>query len=149
MNEQLLEQFESFNEFAKTIDDVTWITPISAGKWTVKEVISHLWNWDVYTLEVMLPQMKDQVEIPEFADHDTYNLIAVEKAKEFYDREAMIRTFIETRTYLIDQFRILDNPEMKFWIGNDKIPYSLDRYIEIFVHHDDHHKRQIEKLCEA
>ncbi|XID94908.1 hypothetical protein ACF3MZ_10495 [Paenibacillaceae bacterium WGS1546] len=69
MNNKLLNNFESFIEFVKSIDDITWSKPIAPGKWTVKDVIAHLWNWDVYTLDVMLPRMKNNAELSEFIDH--------------------------------------------------------------------------------
>ncbi|MDQ0170081.1 DinB family protein [Paenibacillus tundrae] len=146
MNKKLLEQFGNFNYFVESIDDVTWQKLISPGKWTVKEVVAHLWNWDTYTLNTMLPHIKDQVKLPEFVDHDTHNLKAIEKAKEFKERESIIKTFIETRTHLVNQFHKVAHSEIRFFIGNDKRPYTYERYLKIFVHHDEHHKKQIENL---
>lgn len=146
MNKKLLEQFEDFNDFVNSIDDVTWQKPISPGKWTVKEVVAHIWNWDTYTLNTMLPHIKDQAKLPGFVDHDTHNSLAIERAKEFTDRDSMIKTFIETRTHLVNQLHKVDPSEIRFFIGNDKRPYTYERYLKIFVHHDQHHKKQIENL---
>ncbi|MGR6542570.1 DinB family protein [Paenibacillus tundrae] len=121
MNKKLLDQFEDFNEFVKFIDDITWEKLISPGKWTVKEVVAHLWNWDTYTLNTMLPNIKDQVKLPGFVDHDTENLKAIKKAKEFKYRESMIKTFIETRTHLVNHLHKVDHSEIRFFIGNDKL----------------------------
>lgn len=146
MNTNLINSFDNFTEYVQSIDEQLWLMPISPGKWTVKEVIAHLWNWDLYTIEIMLPLMKNNAQLPEFIDHDTHNIQAIEKAKQFKDRELLIKSFVETRTYLANRFREIDDNKMRFIIGNDTRPYSLERYIKIFVHHDEHHKKQIEQI---
>lgn len=78
MNKKLLDQFERFNEFVKSIDDVTWQKPIAAGKWTVKEVVTHLWNWDTYTSNTMLPHIKDQAKLPGFVDRHEHHKKQIE-----------------------------------------------------------------------
>lgn len=146
MNTNLINSFENFTEFVQSIDEQLWLMPVSPGKWTVKEVIAHLWSWDLYTIEIMLPLMKNNAKLPEFIDHDTHNIQAIEKAKQFKDRESLIKSFVEKRTYLANRFREIGDKEMRFIIGNDKRPYSLERYIKIFVHHDEHHRKQIELI---
>lgn len=143
---EMLERLERLKEFVASIDEEIWNKPIAPGKWTVKDIIAHLWHWDVYTLNVMLPQMQDSAVLPEFPDHDEHNAAATELGKTFQDKASLLSIFAETRSLLVNRFRNVDHPHMRFTIGDDDRPYSLDRYLHIFAQHDEHHRKQIEAL---
>ena len=73
---KILNKFEDF--IAKvdgTINGETLDKMI--GRWTVRDIMSHLTNWDRYSLDVMVPLMKDGAKLPEFVDHDEHNQIAI------------------------------------------------------------------------
>lgn len=143
---ELLERLDRFNGFVASINEELWDKPVASGKWMVKDVIAHLWHWDDYTLNVMLPQMQDEALLPEFPDHDEHNAAAIELGKRFQDQDALVSAFAVSRSLLVKRFRNIDQPHMQFKIGLDDRPYSLERYLHIFAQHDEHHRKQIEAL---
>lgn len=151
MLSRALQQFEEFIAYVESlsskVDQAAWSNPIAPGKWTLKELISHLWNWDVYSVEKMIPFMQDGAQLPPFVDLDAYNNTAIEKAKRFPDPEALIHQFAATRREMIQKLEEIYDPSIRFTIGNEEGQLSIDSYVDIFVHHDEHHKRQIEALC--
>ncbi|MEF3353859.1 DinB family protein [Paenibacillus sp. GYB006] len=140
-----MKEFEEFVFYVDSIDDELLSIPIAEGKWTVKEVISHLTNWDAYSIEKMVPYMKDNAILPEFIDHDTHNIVAIELAKNYKDSEALKNGFRETRKKLVSLLNSVSS-DISFTIGKGKRKYTIDSYAKIFVHHDKQHQEQIENL---
>lgn len=142
---KIIKEFEEFYYYVDSIDEELLLLPIADGKWTVKEVISHLINWDKYSIERMVPYMEDKAKLPEFIDHDTHNLVAVEMAKNYHDSSALKNDFRETRQTLVSKLKDIES-NISFTIGKGKRKYSIDSYVKIFIHHDKEHQKQINNL---
>jgi hypothetical protein len=140
-----MKEFEEFTLYVDSIDEELLSVPIAEGKWTVKEVISHLTNWDTYSIEKMVPYMKDNAILPEFIDHDTHNMVAIEIANNYRDSAALKNDFRETRKKLVSLLNSVGS-DISFTIGKGKRKYTIDSYAKIFVHHDKQHRKQIENL---
>ncbi|NMO95332.1 DinB family protein [Paenibacillus lemnae] len=140
---KVLKRFEDFIENVNLINDE--ILDKSIGAWSVRDVISHLTNWDRYSLDVMVPLMEDGARLPEWVDHDKHNQIAVKKAAEYVNADSLKQDFRDTRLELVKALMNL-NPELRFTIGKGKRTYSIDSYTKIFVHHDEHHMKQIQEI---
>lgn len=141
-----LQEFAEFIhelEPLKEVSEHVWNTPIAPEKWTLKELVCHLWHWDKNILEVMLPDMKSGGELPAFVDIEQHNQLAREKAKTFPDGSSVLQEFTRIRKDLAEQAVALYDPAMRFTVGGGKQKYSIDSFIRIFVHHDRHHKKQI------
>ncbi|MED5016765.1 DinB family protein [Paenibacillus chibensis] len=138
-----MKEFEEFTLFVNSIDEKLLSVPIAEGKWTVKEVISHLTNWDKYSMEKMVPYMKDNAILPEFIDHDTHNMVAIEIANHYRDSAELKNDFCETRKKLVSLLNTVGSG-ISFTIGKGK--YTIDSYAKIFVHHDKQHQKQIDNL---
>lgn len=143
-------QFEAFIDYVESLKERvaqdSWDKPIAPGKWTLKELLCHLWNWDVYSMERMIPLMKDGAQLPAFEDFDSVNHEAIEKAKSFHGIDDLIHEFAQTRREMIKKLEEIYDPSMRFTIRMEQGDFSIDRYVDIFVHHDGHHKKQIEDL---
>jgi uncharacterized damage-inducible protein DinB len=140
--------------FEKTIDDVLnlkeiseakLLEPISEGKWSIREIVGHLYYWDKFNLEKMVPFMAEGVDLPKFPDHDQHNEEAMSFLKD-YSIESIIDNFIVTRKELNERISRLEG-DVRFTIGGGKRQFSGESFIKIFIKHDDHHLKQInEKL---
>ena len=76
-----------FNEYSiwintlKGMKEELWMAPISEGKWTIGEIISHIMNWDDYLLRETLSSVRWKgMEFPDF----DYNKLASSYAKSIY-----------------------------------------------------------------
>lgn len=142
---KLIKEFEEFIHYVDSIDEELLSVRIAEGKWTVKDVISHLTYWDKYSIEKMLPYMKDNANLPEFIDHERNNMIAIEMAKNYPDSIALKSDFRKTRKKLVSMLLNITS-DVSFTIGRGKRKYTVDSYTKIFVNHDRHHQQQIENL---
>lgn len=136
--ESNMEFFRSF----KSKDETELITPISNRKWSVKEIIGHIYYWDLFLLEKMVPKMKEGGVLPDFPDHDEYNEKAIQAIKVFNDTEALLEEFVLIRKELIRNMENL-NQGVRFTIGNKKRKFTPESFLKMFLNHDKHHMEQI------
>ncbi|MFD1607401.1 DinB family protein [Oceanobacillus luteolus] len=100
--------------------------PISEGKWTIREIVGHLYYWDKYNLEIMVPKMANGVNLPPFPDHDQHNKEAISYLRD-NTVESIIDAFIETRKELIKRISEIEE-DARFTIGEGKRQFSCESY---------------------
>lgn len=140
------EVLNTLNEFANWVEEVlmpvdenVWMTPITKGKWTVHQLMAHLYFWDKYTLEEMLPDMKQDASL-QFIEIQTLNDQAIAYSHSISKAEVLKR-FLDTRKLLIKSFSEQWNDDLIFML--DGHPSNMIGYLSIFSHHDQEHKAQI------
>lgn len=142
---------------AKQKEYVVWLNTLSsfseesaktsyqAGKWSPKEIVMHLAEWDRFTFEDRLPYMKEGAKLENFPEFEEFNAKAATRAAE--------QTFEETVAYakrerqrLTQKLEEIDDGEWdnEFLIGKHTL--SIKEYFSDFSEHDAHHKRQIESV---
>ncbi|MRN53162.1 DinB family protein [Paenibacillus monticola] len=121
----------------KQLDTEVWTKPMSEGKWSISEMVSHIMNWDNHILTHILPFVRLGKEIS-FPNIDTYNRKAAVYAKSGITQSALIEEVIRTREKLVAQ--LVEMPDVLY---NAQLNYSLAFLIEEFVVHDNVHKEQI------
>lgn len=147
MNKSLSEFEKAVNHVfdLKEISEETLSEPIKEGKWSIIQIVGHLYYWDKYNLEEMVPYMAEGVDLPAFPDHDQHN----EKAMSYiegFSVKSLIDSFIQTRKELIEKVSRVGK-DVRFTIGGGKRKFSGESFIKIFIKHDTHHLKQInEKL---
>lgn len=119
------------------LDAEVWTKPMSEGKWSISEMVSHLMNWDNHILLHILPSVRQGKEIS-FPNIETYNQKAAAYAKSGITQSALIDEVIRTREQLVTQL-----VEMPDDLYHAQLNYSLAFLIEEFVVHDNEHKEQI------
>ncbi|GIN70137.1 hypothetical protein J14TS2_06120 [Bacillus sp. J14TS2] len=125
----------------KQVDEEELCKPIQPGRWSIREIVAHLYYWDKFNLENMVPFMEDKANLREFPDHDAYNNEGLEKLKDSSVYE-IIDKFIDTRQQLCSSLEIIDSKD-RFTIGSGKRKFGVDSFIRIFQKHDSHHLNQI------
>lgn len=120
--------------------------PISEGKWSIREIVGHLFYWDKFILEKMVPLMANEMVLPPFPNHNLHNKEAVAHLKKYKNVREIIDDFAKTRKQLVKELKELDR-DIEFHIENDPNSFSPEKFIEIFLEHDIHHLNQVkEKL---
>ncbi|AYC30686.1 DinB family protein [Paenisporosarcina cavernae] len=141
------EDYQSWLESLKEMNEEKANSPYAEGKWSPKEIVMHLAEWDRYTAEERLPHMKEGAKLDRFPDFETYNKQSSEKAKS--------HSFAETVDYAKSQRQRLTEeldtfPESrwteKFSIGDHFL--SIEDYFMDFAEHDAHHKKQVDSIQE-
>ena len=141
-------------QFEKNIDDISklkdiqesqLLEPISKKKWSIREIVGHLYYWDKYNLEIMVPKMKNGATLPEYPNHDQHNAEAISFLSG-QSVKSIISAFVVTRKELIESIS-KEEGNVRFTIGKGKRQFTVECFIKIFLKHDIHHVQQInEKL---
>ncbi|MCG7344200.1 DinB family protein [Sporosarcina sp. ACRSL] len=140
----ILKEFEKTMEAIeklKGVQESKLTEPIRKGKWSIREIIGHLYYWDKYNLEKMVPLMANGANLPQFPDHDQHNKEAISYIRD-NSVETIIDAFLETREELIDRISKVEE-DVRFTIGKGKRQFSSESFIKIFLNHDLHHLQQI------
>ncbi|MED4174567.1 DinB family protein [Halalkalibacterium halodurans] len=143
---ETLSQFEkNIDEILalKEIDDTVLCKPLSEGKWSIREIVGHLYYWDKFILEKMVPLMGEGGNLPGFPEHDQHNEDAILFLKE-YSVESIIDHFVATRKELTREMKNLAE-DIRFTIGGGKRQFSGESFLKIFLKHDAHHIKQMKE----
>jgi uncharacterized damage-inducible protein DinB len=125
----------------KETDETKLSEPVKEGKWSIRQIVGHLYYWDKFNLGRMVPHMNDGADLPAFPDHDMHN----EEAMSFitdHSTEDLIDSFVTTRKELAERISGVGK-DVRFTIGGGKRKLSAESFIKIFLKHDEHHLRQI------
>ncbi|CAG7609884.1 hypothetical protein PAESOLCIP111_01216 [Paenibacillus solanacearum] len=135
-----IEQLSRF----KGLHEHRFLEPINEGKWSVKEIIGHLFYWDKFILEKHVPFMHQGAVLISFPDHDEHNSEAIQYIRAFSTTRSLIDEFVEKRRQLIDKMSGIDI-DVEFTIGSGKRQFTMEKYVNIFIEHDNHHLKQIKE----
>lgn len=129
------------NDMLPKIDDRHWYVALGEGKWSLHEVLAHLYFWDKYTIEEMLPNMTQDAKL-QFIEIQALNDQAWTFGKTF-ERDLLLELFVNTRKRMVQLFAEMPDKTFTYTLGGGEA--TLHSYLKIFVHHDTEHKPQFEK----
>ncbi len=130
----------------KEVKENALLEPIAEGKWSVREIVGHLYNWDAHNTSNMVPFMEDGAQLPAFPSHDSFNEAGL-KGLENVDVYTLINHFISQRAQFIETLEAVD-PSAQFTIGKGKRKFSAESFAKIFVHHDQEHRPQLHEKAD-
>lgn len=147
---QEYQKFTSFVESLRTLSEENWTTPIAENKWSVRDIIGHIMFWDKYFQEEAIMKIKTNQSVTvEDVNIDEFNQMATEFVKTL-DKDEIINQTVQYRHEMIETLKAL--PEEKFfnnYIDSSGNNFSINNFLEEFIPHDDHHKRQIEEFLHS
>ncbi|SDO18829.1 DinB family protein [Alkalicoccus daliensis] len=142
-----LENMKSFTEKLKMENNNVLNIPVKPGKWSTREIIGHLYYWDSYISESIVPFLNQGRTLPPFPNHNVFNRAAV-AALEGRSAGRIIDSFIEGRIRLIEQLEAAGHAaEVKLQGAEETL--TVHKIINIFSSHDSHHQKQIEEFLET
>lgn len=146
MNEILsnLRKYLEWADSLRTLSEQHADTPYQEGKWSPKEILMHMAEWDRFTLEHRLHRLKESENL-ENVEWGSFNERAANLAKE-YSFDEVIALAKQYREQIIEWLEGLDEAKWNkpFNIGEHVL--TLKEYFSDFVWHDSHHKEQVESI---
>lgn len=147
---QLLQQFHNWVNLVHILEDqeaALWNTPIAEGKWTVRDVVSHIMHWDMYFLnEAIVKIVQNQPVSSKHLDYDEFN----EQAREIGRKISLARLAeqsIELREQIMHHITSMTEEQYDgIYMDEDGNNFGVAAYLQDFIEHDQHHMRQIMNL---
>ena len=152
-NEQLVLEFQSFIPYIQSLGNIGeahWETPIQPGKWSLKEMLSHIMLWDKYFYEEAFAKVKaGQPLTAKHQNFNEFNARAIEYAQTV-TWEEIIRQFILYRSKMIEDMDGISEAEfLKTYPDGDGKKFSYRGHLRGFIPHDKHHRKQMEQYIHS
>ena len=146
--QQILRTHKNYQAWLDSLKELTpeqAMSPYRPEKWSPNEIVMHLAEWDRFTSEDRLPIMKEGAKLERFPAFEEFNSKAAERAAEQTFEETIAYAKIE-RQRITQKLEEVDESEWnkEFQIGDHTL--SIMSYFTDFWEHDEHHKRQIERV---
>jgi len=151
--EQLTQEFGQWIEEVKKLEtrgEKFWDQPLGEGKWTVREMVSHMVEWDRYSYEngVQKVLLGEETTFKR-QDDDLFNAKAAERGKERSAAE-LTADAIEIRQQLIEAYwKLSDEDFAKTYTQANGEKFQATEQISGFTWHDRHHMAQVNALEKA
>jgi uncharacterized damage-inducible protein DinB len=150
---QLLEEFKQWILFVEALqqrDESVWNTPIAEGKWTIREIVSHILLWDKYFLDESI----NKISIKSSLTNQDIDFNEFNYAAKIYGRitsiDALVEEAITYRGQIIKQIEAFSDDEyLNVYIDGDGSPFEVPQYLKDFIWHDQHHMVPINNLINA
>ncbi|GMK48139.1 hypothetical protein PghCCS26_52690 [Paenibacillus glycanilyticus] len=150
---EILYSFNNFSTWIRSLENTNeklWFAPIEEKKWSISEIIAHLFNWDRYLISEILPAVQIGNEI-NFPEYDTFNKRASDYIQSGVSKSKLIDETIATRNLLVKLLHEMTIERLNRRLTVNGVtncpstgaPYSLIYIIKEFADHDTHHKQQI------
>jgi hypothetical protein len=143
-----LKEFESYIEFYQSMKNVSihyWYKPMEEGKFSIHDSISHLMMWDKYFFEAAIKSVIDEKPLTiQQLDFDEYNKNSVEYGNTL-EKDDLIEMAIKYRKDIVEYIKLVPVKDYtkEYNDGQGKI-FTIHEYLQDFIWHDNHHKKQIE-----
>ena len=146
--QQILDSHKDYQTWLDSLQDLSddqAMSPYTNGKWSPNEIIMHLAEWDRFTLEKRIPDMREGAKLERFPEFEEFNAKAAKSAAG-HTFEETIAYAKKQRQLITSKLEEIDEKEWnkKFQIGDHTL--SIEEYFTDFSEHDAHHKRQIEQV---
>ncbi|RIX50026.1 DinB family protein [Paenibacillus nanensis] len=147
LKNDMLEAFAEWKTFLREIEHWDWSEPLREGKWSVHDVVSHIYLWDKYFLEAAILPISDGTPLTlKHLDYDEFNAASVRIGRE-KQKEEVMQLSISYRDQIIDAIRKQDQSKFaKAYVDADGNPFTVEAYLKDFIWHDRHHRNQIEGI---
>lgn len=143
-----LKQYAAFSTWVEQLKGSAadlWLEPIANGKWSIREILVHLMQWDRNSLNMMVPNMIEGAQLF-FVDIQKHNTEAAKLAQSYTSLDELIDDVIHMREQLIECLKRQYDDKAKFTIDNSN--YSFNKFVHDLISHDEHHQKQIDTFLE-
>jgi hypothetical protein len=147
---QLLEEFNQWVLFVQLLqqqkDDI-WNISLQDGKWSIREIVSHIMLWDKFFFEEAIDKIFNKSTLTiQHINFDEFN----SKAKIYgktTDMSEISEKAIFYRVQIIKQIKSFTDKEyMETYIDADGKPFNVTQYLKDFIWHDQHHIIQMQNM---
>lgn len=151
--EQLTQEFGQWIEEVKELEtrgEAFWDQPLGEGKWTVREMVSHMVEWDRYSYENGVQKVLLGEETTfERQDDDAFNAQAAELGRQCSAAE-LTADAVAIREQLIQAYRKLSDEDFaKTYTQANGEKFQATEQLGGFTWHDRHHMAQVNALEKA
>jgi len=116
--------------------------PIEEGKWSIRDIISHIMGWDKdFTEKLDHFISSGEVMLDEHPDVQAFNEASVAYGRSMKPHDLLQEATLQREQLILILSKV---PEAAFTKPIPGSPYTLEAFLQdMFIHHDKHHEGQI------
>lgn len=139
--------FIDFVDSLKGVNEGILRSPISEGKWSVLEIISHFSSWDEFVIEKRIPYFFSMHSFLKGPNSETLNEQTIARKRD-EKIEVIFGEFLKNRSDLVLKMKEIPDD---LWLVEFKIgQFNLNvyKYFKGLMEHDIHHMEQIKRAVD-
>ncbi|WP_419873912.1 GNAT family N-acetyltransferase [Candidatus Pristimantibacillus sp. PTI5] len=148
--EQLLQRFREWMAFAADLgkyDDRFWNQSVAPGKWSVREVVAHIKQWDDCFYEEAIAKVEAGLPLTvKHLDYDEFNEMAKDYGKNTSRIELAAQAIHSRERIILAIGRFSDERYEGDYEDADGHLFQTPQYLKDFIWHDQHHIMPINRL---
>ena len=124
----------------QNLNEEVWDSSIEAGKWTIRDIISHIMLWDKYFYEEAIDKIvSDKPVTVIHLNYDDFNSKSITYGRSI-TTAVLIEETIFHRQRIIKAIRAMsDEMISRNYIDGDGNIFNVLQYLKDFIGHDQHH----------
>ncbi|GGO02812.1 DinB family protein [Saccharibacillus kuerlensis] len=148
--EKLLDDFGQWIGEVREMEskgEAFWDRPLGEGKWTIREMVAHIVEWDCYFYEYAVKKttVGDTPAIKPMDDEE-FNAKAAAVGKMMSAGELTARAF-SVRTALLEAIgNMSEERYLQVFTQPNGQKFQAEQYLQDFIWHDRHHLTQVKEL---
>ncbi|WP_028589262.1 DinB family protein [Paenibacillus massiliensis] len=140
-------RFSTYVERLKALEESYWTIPLEEGKWSLKDVISHMMLWDKYFYEQGIHKITlGEAVTVRSLNFDEFNADAARYAQN-KTRADIVDEFCVMRQRIIAEISgLTEEAYTRKYKSGDGKTFAIRGYLQGFIPHDKHHRKQIQRF---
>jgi hypothetical protein len=139
----LIKSFEEWIAFTISLQELNeevWDSSIEPGKWTIRDIISHIMLWDKYFYEEAIEMIAtDKLVTLKHLDYDDFNSKAIIYGRTISTDELIDKTIFYRKKIIKDIRTLSDEAINQNYKDGDGNVFNVTQYLKDFIWHDQHH----------
>jgi hypothetical protein len=124
-----------------------WNMNVEEGKWTIREIVSHIMLWDKYFLEEAFEKIFNKSDLTvQHLNFDEFNSKAKIYVKTISITELSEKAIFYREQIIKQIITFRDDEYMKTYTDGDGKPFYVTQYLKDFIWHDQHHINQMKNM---
>ncbi|WP_025690878.1 DinB family protein [Paenibacillus zanthoxyli] len=144
------EQWALFFEELKGLNEAQWASSLETGKWSIKDIVSHMMRWDQYFYDTAIAKIAAGEALTlQHLKYDDFNKEAVDYAAAV-STEELIQQAIDIRMKIIHEISSMPEEVIaQKYTDADGNEFYIPQYLQDFIWHDRHHMVPLQQYLQA
>lgn len=150
---ELIKSFEEWIFFIHSVRELSeeiWDSSIESGKWTVRDIVSHIMLWDKYFYEEAIVNIAtDKLLTLKHLNYDDFNRKAMDYGRTLKTNELIEMTIFCREKIIEDINRLSDEVIDQNYLVGDNNLFNISQYLKDFIWHDQHHMKPLKEYLKT
>lgn len=151
--EELMNSFEEWISFSSALQELNedvWGSSIEPGKWSIRDIVSHIMLWDKYYYEEAIEKIVNEKPITlKHLNYDEFNIKAITFGRTVTTDELIEKARYYRKKIIADIRTLSEEAIEQIYTDGDGHIFYIPQYLKDFIWHDQHHMKPLKEYLEV